>query len=74
MTILGGTGVFNGASGTATGKGTNTPPPGPNDLSPVFVTGSGQISAPALAAVPEPSTLPIACAALAGIWLWRRNL
>lgn len=73
MTILGGTGAFSGSSGTATANGTNTPPPGPDDLSPVFFTGSGQIAAPALTAVPEPSALPIMGAALAGIWLRRRK-
>jgi hypothetical protein len=73
MTILGGTGAFSGATGTATATGTNTPPPGPDDLSPVFFTGSGQITAAALTAVPEPSTLPIMCAALAGAGIWLRR-
>jgi len=73
MTILGGSGLFSGATGSASATGTNSPPPGPGDLSPVFFTGSGQITAPGLAAVPEPSVLPIVCAALAGIWLRRRG-
>jgi hypothetical protein len=56
MTILGGTGIFSGASGSATGVGTNSPPP-PGEASPVFFSGSGQITAPTLTApVPEPST------------------
>jgi hypothetical protein len=73
MTILGGTGVFTGATGTATATGTNTPPPGPDDLSPVVFTGSGQITAPALTAVPEPSSVAIVCAGLVGIWLQRKR-
>ena len=73
MTILGGTGMFTGASGSATATGTNSPPPTPDDLSPVFFSGSGQINAPHLAAVPEPSTLGIVGVAVAALWLRKRN-
>jgi hypothetical protein len=73
MIILGGTGIFSGASGSATASGTNRPPPGPDDLSPVFFSGSGQITAPALNAVPEPASLAIVFAGLAGIWLRRKR-
>ena len=52
MTILGGTGIFQGASGFATGEGTNSPPP-PGELSPVFFSGTGQITAPGLNAIPR---------------------
>lgn len=73
MTILGGTGIFSGATGSATASGTNSPPPGPDDLSPVFFSGSGQITAPALNAVPEPASLAIVFAGLAGIWFTRKQ-
>jgi hypothetical protein len=74
MTILGGTGMFSGATGSATSSGTNSPPPGPGDLSPVFFTGAGQITAPALTAVPEPSTVAIVFAGLLGIWLRQKRI
>ena len=74
MTILGGTGMFSGATGTATATGTNSPPPGPEDLSPVSFTGTGQITAPDLTAVPEPSTMAIVFAGLLGIWLRQKRI
>ena len=73
MTILGGTGMFSGATGSATTTGTNRPPPTPDDLSPVFFSGQGQISAPGLAAVPEPSTVLFVAAGLAMVVLRRRS-
>jgi hypothetical protein len=69
MTILGGTGVFSGASGFATGTGFNTPPPGPGELSPVFFSGSGQITAARLEPIPEPMTIVLFATGVAGIAL-----
>ena len=66
MTILGGTGIFQAAGGFATGEGTNSPPP-PGELSPVFFSGSGQITAPGLNAIPEPGTVALLGTGMAGL-------
>jgi PEP-CTERM motif len=52
LTILGGTGIFKGATGFASAAGLTLPPPAP-----ISFTGSGQITAPGLTAAPEPGTL-----------------
>src|SRR3954469_202445 len=72
-TILGGTGIFSGATGFATPSSTFVEPsgnPDPNFIGTVVNTGNGQITAPGLNAVPEPATyalvgLAIAIAAIA---------
>jgi hypothetical protein len=58
-TILGGTGIFSGATGFATATGMGIAPsgnPDPTYLGTVANSGSGQITAPGLNAVPEPAT------------------
>ena len=59
LTILGGTGIFSGATGFATATGMGIAPsgnPAPNFIATVATSGSGQITAPGLNAVPEPGT------------------
>lgn len=67
MTILGGTGIFSGATGFAAGTGLNTPPPGPGELSPVSFSGSGQITAARLEPIPEPITTVLFSTGLAAL-------
>jgi hypothetical protein len=61
LTILQGTGVFAGATGSATAFGLSVLG------SPISFTGSGQISAAGLQAVPEPGTIALFGIALAGL-------
>jgi hypothetical protein len=59
FTILSGTGIFNGATGFATGTSTTGPSPGQ-----VSTLGSGQITAPA---IPEPRTITLLSTAIVGL-------
>src|SRR3954453_8181657 len=59
LTILSGTGIFNGATGLATATGVANPPSGvemAGQVTPLLSAGTGQITAPGLNAVPEPGT------------------
>src|SRR4051794_6686082 len=81
-TILGGTGIFSGATGFATPSSTFIEPsanPDPNFIGTVVNSGSGQITASGLTAVPEPTTMTLLGAAmaslggLAAIWNKRKS-
>jgi hypothetical protein len=71
LTITGGTGVFVGATGRATATGVSirpAGPPGPGQVTVLsFAGGSGQITAPALTAIPEPNTILLLGASLASL-------
>ncbi len=70
MTILGGTGIFSGATGFATPATMVIAPsgnPAPNFFATLATSGSGQIAAPGLKAVPEPATMAILSTGLAGL-------
>jgi hypothetical protein len=70
FTILSGTGIFNEASGFATAAGVASPPsgpPGPTQVTPLSFSGSGQITATGLNAVPEPATRALFGTCLAGL-------
>jgi hypothetical protein len=76
LAITGGTGIFNGATGGATGTGLGLPPPNPGDPQMVSFSGSGQITATGLNAIPEPGTialLGIGVAGLAGVAVIRKR-
>ena len=66
MTIAGGTGVFAGATGSGTGSATVNPPP-PTGPNPVTITGSGDITAPGLSAIPEPASITLLGTAIMGL-------
>jgi hypothetical protein len=69
-TILGGTGIFSGATGFATATGMGIEPsgnPDPNFIGTVANSGSGQITAPGLNAIPEPGTIGLLCTGMAGL-------
>ena len=69
-TILGGTGIFSGATGFATPSSTFIEPsgnPDPDFIGTVANAGNGQITASALTAVPEPTTTTLIGAAMAGL-------
>jgi len=68
LTILGGTGIFSGATGLATATGVANPPSGvemAGQVTPLSSAGTGQITAPGLNAVPEPATYAIVGLAIA---------
>ncbi|HEY7304712.1 MAG TPA: PEP-CTERM sorting domain-containing protein [Bryobacteraceae bacterium] len=73
MTILGGTGIFSGATGFAVPNTVGLASSGnssPNYFATLETSGTGQITAPGLNAVPEPATsalLSSGLAALAGV-------
>ncbi len=78
-TILSGTGIFSGATGSITPTTVGLPPSGntaPNYFGTLRTSGSGQITAPNLAAIPEPSTgalLGLVSAALIGFPVLRNR-
>jgi PEP-CTERM motif len=70
ITILGGTGIFSGATGFAPATPIEDPPsgnPAPNYFGTVTSSGSGQITAPGLDAVPEPATMALLSTSLMGL-------
>jgi PEP-CTERM motif-containing protein len=70
LTILGGTGTFSGASGFATAIGmtiASSGNPAPGYFGTVATSGRGQITAPGLTAVPEPTTMTLLGAAVASL-------
>lgn len=79
LTILGGTGIFSGATGFATATSMFIEPsgnPDPNFIGTVANSGSGQITAPGLNAIPELGTtalLGTGMAGLAGIAVFRKK-
>ena len=75
-TILGGTGIFSGATGFATPSSTFIEPsgnPDPNFIGTVVNSGSGQITAPGLSAVPEPATYGLFGIALGAVVFAKRK-
>lgn len=78
-TILSGTGIFSGATGTIIPTTVIGPPSGntaPNYFGTLSTSGTGQITAPNLAAIPEPSTaalLGLVSVALLGFPVLRRR-
>lgn len=70
MTILGGTGIFSGATGFAIPTTVGLPPSGntsPGYIGTLATSGSGQITAPGLNAVPEPATIGFLSTGLVGL-------
>ena len=75
-TILGGAGIFAGASGFFTGSGVSirpSGPPTPGQVTLLSSAGSGQITAPGLNPAPEPATVALLGAGLAGVAVLRRK-
>ncbi len=76
MTILGGTGVFSGATGFASPTTiaiASSGNPAPNFAGTLETFGSGQITALGLTAAPEPATLAYLSVGLAGVAAFRRR-
>jgi hypothetical protein len=71
-TILGGTGIFAGASGTLLATGDDAPNPTPPPTAFNDFSGTGQITAPGLTAVPEPASAPVVAAVLSAAFSLRR--
>jgi PEP-CTERM motif-containing protein len=67
LTILSGTGIFSDASGSATATGTANPPAVVGQPTPVSFSGSGQITAPGLSAIPEPASMMLLGIAMASL-------
>ena len=66
-TILSGTGKFTGATGTLNSTGTSVPPAGPGQPPGNHLIGNGQVTAPNLAAIPEPGTVALLGGGLIGL-------
>jgi PEP-CTERM motif len=64
LTILSGTGVFKGGTGSATASGSATATPVTGQPTPVSFSGSGQITA---SAIPEPATIMLLGTSMAGL-------
>jgi len=76
-TILSGTGVFSGATGSIIPTTVGLPPSGntaPNYFGTLSTSGTGQITAPTLAPIPEPSTGVLLALASAGLIGMRSRL
>lgn len=72
--ILGGTGIFNGAVGFASANGISNRVPGAvsgNPVTPVTSLGSGQITTASLTAVPEPGSITLIGLGAAGVLFFR---
>jgi PEP-CTERM motif len=70
LTILGGTGIFSGATGFGTVVSTmvqSSGNPDPNFIGTFAASGIGQITAAGLTAVPEPTTMTLFGTAVAGL-------
>jgi hypothetical protein len=67
LTITSGTGIFAGASGTATASGNSLLTAGATPPVTFNFSGGGNITAPGLTAVPEPATLLLLGTGLAGV-------
>lgn len=70
ITILSGTGIFSGATGSASPTTIQAGPSGntaPGYLGTLNVSGSGQITAPGLNAVPEPATMGLLSTSLVSL-------
>jgi hypothetical protein len=65
--ILNGTGIFSGATGTLNSTGVSVDPAGPGQPPGNHIVGTGQVTAPGLNAVPEPGTIALVSAGLAGL-------
>jgi hypothetical protein len=72
--ILGGTGIFNGATGFASANGISNRAPGAigsSPVTPVTAIGSGQITTATLTAVPEPGSMALIGLGVTGVLILR---
>jgi len=80
LTIMGGTGIFSGATGFGTATGmmiASSGNPAPTYFATVAASGNGQITAPGITAIPEPTTMTLlgaAVASLGGLVAIRNNV